>query len=767
MAQTVDDEREHKINEALAGYRGGESSIRNLALKYNLPRSTLRDRIKRAKIAKDTVSPQARRAAMLKSRAKVISEKQSKDIKLRERETVIQDALDYYNTEAGDKEGLRSVAARFGIPRSTLRGRILGSISSKHRVQKGQKLSLVEEDEIVSCVIQLCKAGEEVTSSQIRNMANLLQQYRVSAPTTFTEGIYTKGVPKVIDPETGKVNQVCLGWVRGFLGRHPSLIDAKGRILDAEKTKLLTRELFSTWFERFTALTKGVSPDNIYNFDFTSIRVSQLVMDGHRQIVPSNALPHEFVTSPQPEPFGVLECISASGKALAPFLVLRSGSKYFDMDALAHSPETTGWSFAHSDSGEISSDEQLLLNWVRNHFDFMSSEHLQTPSQKRILIGDLPSARTSILFQQACESRNIQFISLPEHTAHELQPLDVGIFTKMKRNFCMKVETFFKTADETSNQKLRDIPASDLIACFCHARTQVVSKANVQKAFKLSGLYPLDMNSVLERIWDPSSMVNVPYDFVIIDTKSTRSASVLSGDGTDTSGEKGEHQLFYQKSSIPPLLNNPVFGVADLVNHDDDVCHNDATLSSSPRFNSTSTLASSTNSSSTETSYHNIAISELIFSSPSTEMDLLSHPMTLPVMKDFQLNPNYESSSRFNACPITMRTASASDRHPLPSLPDALSNTPRANAAMHSLVEIAPLQSHSLLQAQVVPLPSLTSTINGGVHSISQQQPQYLSGLLNNAFYHATTMPEKLPQLGQATKPSSLDFICNKDMGSL
>lgn len=780
MTLLADNDRERKINDALAAYRSGDSSIRNLALKYALPRSTLRDRIKRAKISKETLSPQAKRAAMLKERSKVISDKQTKDSRLRERETVIQEALRFYNTDIGGKEGLRSVAAKFGIPRSTLRGRILGSISSKHRVQKGQKLTLAEEDVIVSCVMDLCKAGEEVTSSRVRNMANVLQQYRLSAPGMTESDSSTKGKPKSIDPETGKVNQVCLGWVRGFLGRHSQLIDAKGRILDAEKTKKLTREMFDDWFSRVkqTIIDQGISADNVYNFDSTSIRISQLITDGQRQIVSSNSLPHEFVTSPQPESFGVLECCSGSGKAMEPFLVFRNGSSYFDsstLDSLRAIPEISNWSFNHSCDGSI--NEEVLLNWFSNWFDRVSSQNMENPSQRRVLIGDFSTAQRSKLFQEACQSRNVEFISLPDDTAHELQPLDIAVFAKVKRNFCMKVEAFFKTADELDNHKLRDIPATDLISCFYHARRHCVAKHNIQKAFKLAGLQPFDPAIVLDRVWDPTSSVNLPYDSIIVENPAPPLPAACISSGFSSSESDEERNYTYpshRHNSLVHLLNTPVHpnGVADLLNSDIaqtragsslDIANEDSSGSSPPA------ATGSTSYSNMESSgYRNIAISALIVSPPQSSSEPQSSPTTLPVLKELHHDHFQTSNSAYtnsSARPVIQND-------PLPSLPDFLATTPRAPIPLQAFVEIAPLQSHGLLHplqtSQVVPLPSFCSSIikGGSLHTPPKEQ-HFPALIAPPVAYSEQSLPLIASQtpasVVPAAKTSSLDYICNRD----
>ena len=791
MPPLVDHEREKKINEALAAFRKGNTSIRNLALTYGLPRSTLRDRVKRANITKDSTSPQSKRALMLKSRAKDISEKQFKDYKLREREIVIQKALDYYHTEEGGKEGLRSLAAKFRIPRSTLRGRISGPIGSRYRVQKGQKLSLAEEEIIVSCVLDLCASGEEVTSSRVRNLANVLLQYRTPFPGTEIEvssSNASQGIPKTIDPETGKINQVCLGWVRGFLGRHPELIDAKGRVLNVQTVKYLNRQSIEDWFLKIKDNVSGssVCPENIYNFDFTNIRISQLIIDGLLQIVSSDSMPFHFKTSPQPEPFGIIECCSAAGKSLNPMVVFRKDSKYFESTTLKFQPEVANWSFSHSLNGEM--DEELLLHWFNNWFDPLTSRELENINKKRILIADCPIGQHSKRFQEACAQKNVEFIPIPGSMAHELQPLDVGIFRGIKRNFCIRVQSFFRLANDMERGS---ITAKELLSRFCFTRKLGMIDTTIRNAFKLSGIYPYDPSVVINRIWDTSSTSETPYDSIIVNntltSNSMTSSLVQPNCDSETDGssdEEHEHsyvnhsQTQFNQPSINNLQGNkptsPIGGV-DLISEEYMAVRSEPTGSFSYPTASSSSGASCTDGTSPSSSidgtgYRNIAISELIFS-PSASLDpisseILNNSATLPILKEIQPGDSYFSSHKDSSSFPISRPVVQND--PLPSLPDVLSTSPGTTNSSHSFVEIAPLQSHALqhLQAsQTVPLPPLSSSIMCRPQQPQQPQlKQHLPSLLTSTSFPSEQLQHQQRKLGALLNSSSLDFICNKDI---
>ena len=64
-----------------------------------------------------------------------------------------------------------------------------------------------------------------------------------------------------------------------------------------------------------------------------------------------------------------------------------------------------------------------------------------------------------------------------------------------------------------------NISASDLLKCFHQARKFGVTKANIQKSFKLAGIVPFDPKTVIERVWSRTRTELSPYDFAANDDR--------------------------------------------------------------------------------------------------------------------------------------------------------------------------------------------------------------------------------------------------------
>ena len=61
-----------------------------------------------------------------------------------------------------------------------------------------------------------------------------------------------------------------------------------------------------------------------------------------------------------------------------------------------------------------------------------------------MLIIDGHESHVSADFQAFCKEKNIITISMPPHSSHLLQPLDVGCFGPLKRAYGREIEGFMK-----------------------------------------------------------------------------------------------------------------------------------------------------------------------------------------------------------------------------------------------------------------------------------------------------------------------------------
>ena len=110
-----------------------------------------------------------------------------------------------------------------------------------------------------------------------------------------------------------------------------------------------------------------------------------------------------------------------------------------------------------------------------------------------MLVIDGHESHVSADFQAFCKQKNIICISMPPHSSHLLQPLDVGCFSPLKRAYGSEIETFMKSL-------INHITKAEFLIAFQAAYTKVFTPNNVKARFAGAGLVPLDPERVLSKL---------------------------------------------------------------------------------------------------------------------------------------------------------------------------------------------------------------------------------------------------------------------------
>src|SRR5205807_6777940 len=88
---------------------------------------------------------------------------------------------------------------------------------------------------------------------------------------------------------------------------------------------------------------------------------------------------------------------------------------------------------------------------------------------------------------------NIHLLSLPPHSTHLLQPLDVGLFGPLQH-------FYGKAADDYVRNSRSGILKGTFWGFYRDARVQAYTKLNIKNAFRATGIYPFNPNAVLTRL---------------------------------------------------------------------------------------------------------------------------------------------------------------------------------------------------------------------------------------------------------------------------
>lgn len=139
-----------------------------------------------------------------------------------------------------------------------------------------------------------------------------------------------------------------------------------------------------------------------------------------------------------------------------------------------------------NESGWI--NNQLFVQWLH------SFAHSVAASKERpaILILDNHSAHISLEAWEFCQNQGIVKVSLPPHTSHRLQPLDVCYMKPFKTAFDTACNAWM-TAHP--GQKLLQSDVSGLINT---ANSRACTPATAGNGFPITGIFPLDRGAIAD-----------------------------------------------------------------------------------------------------------------------------------------------------------------------------------------------------------------------------------------------------------------------------
>lgn len=142
-------------------------------------------------------------------------------------------------------------------------------------------------------------------------------------------------------------------------------------------------------------------------------------------------------------------------------------------------PTTNGWT-----------DNETGLDWIQ-HFEKHTAG--RKTGVYRMLVIDGHESHVSVEFDRFCKDHNIITISMPPHSSHLLQPLDVGCFSPLKRAYGRQIEVLMKS-------HVNHVTKVDFFIAFKAAFYTVFTEDNVKAGFRGAGLVPHDPEAVISKL---------------------------------------------------------------------------------------------------------------------------------------------------------------------------------------------------------------------------------------------------------------------------
>jgi hypothetical protein len=155
-------------------------------------------------------------------------------------------------------------------------------------------------------------------------------------------------------------------------------------------------------------------------------------------------------------------------------------------------PEVSGWHYAATGKGW--SNKLLGYEWLWWVFS-------NKTQGRRLLIVDGHGSHVCAEFACFCMLNKIDLLFLPAHTSHKLQPLDVGVFARLKAAMKDRCQQCVGQVDDPKARMNKMEWTREL----GNARASAMAKHNIEKGWAQTGLYPFDNTKVAPPV-DPNAV---------------------------------------------------------------------------------------------------------------------------------------------------------------------------------------------------------------------------------------------------------------------
>ena len=229
----------------------------------------------------------------------------------------------------------------------------------------------------------------------------------------------------------------------------------------------------------------GIQPEDLYNFDETGFIMGQITSS----MVVTRSDRREKAKSVQPgnrEWATVIECINSSGWCIPPFVIVKGVYHLSNWTTESGFPDD--WVIKPTPNGWT--NNETGLDWIQ-HFD----KHTKSRSTGgyRMLIIDGHESHISAEFDQYCKDNNIITVSMPAHSSHILQPLDVALYSPLKRAYDHQINLFIRAS-------INHIIKSEFFIAYLATHNAIFTEKNMKAGFKGAGVSPWNPDSVISKL---------------------------------------------------------------------------------------------------------------------------------------------------------------------------------------------------------------------------------------------------------------------------
>ena len=375
---------------------------------------------------------------------------------------------------------IAAAAKMYGIPRTTLNGRVTGKVQLVARKGPSTALTTEEETSLAYYITYMADRGFPPTREMVQHYA------------------WSIDLRKPEDQRCFGQNGPSLMLWRGFKQRHK---DLTVRITESVTKQVMintSKEILNQYFDLLESTLKenGLQdkPHLIFNCDESAVALNK---SSKYVLVPRRNKRAHFICTANSAHISILCAASASGFALPPMVVFQKGLPA----GRFHKDGPINAAYSNSESGFV--NREIYRGWFLKVF-------LQyAPPQRPLpLLQDGASTHMGPELIDLAMKNQVVLMCFPPKTTHVLQPCDVGIYK------CMKAEL------RRSLQLVKLLRGHDVIE---KRKAPAIIREGFLKAFTPALITTASRHVLFTLLIEELSLGNCPYHWSNIQIPSLQS----------------------------------------------------------------------------------------------------------------------------------------------------------------------------------------------------------------------------------------------------
>jgi hypothetical protein len=388
---------------------------------------------------------------------------------------ILQEALDAIKE---GKMSKKKASEYYGIPRPTLIKRLKNPNHSPHNLGRFKPVfDNAFESELVMHCVEMQQRFYGLTLNDLKSLAfQLADKNGIQHPFS-------------------KVNKMAgKDWMRSFMCRYPQLSLRRPEPTSLSRATGFNRVQVGKFYDilQFELAKGAYTAAQIYNIDETGISTVQnpskvIANKGCKQV-------GKIVSAERGTTTTVVCAMNAAGSYIPPVFIFKRQKMN---DRLMRNSPTCSLGLP-SPSGWMDTD--LFLKYM-DHFIKFAKPSVSNPL---LIILDGHQSHKSLALIDLARENHITIVTIPPHTSHRLQPLDLTVYGPLKTAYNRVVDAWL-----VSNPGKR-VTDYELTENFSKAYNTVCSIEKAVKGFKVSGIFPFNKELFTDEDYAPSAATDQP-----------------------------------------------------------------------------------------------------------------------------------------------------------------------------------------------------------------------------------------------------------------